>query len=362
MQSVSAVMVTTISAQCAVKIRRAVRGTTLLDQKLLPLVKCPRIHIMLRCTAPMWGCVGPYVCEVELNGVHTTMEFDMGAASSVISEQQFSLIRRGHRNLVLSKDGLPKLRMYSGACLHPTGRVMVEVKHDDQAHELPLLVVPGYGPCLLGHDWLELLHLNWSRVHYLDQEDLSRQFPELFKDELGTLRGVEVKLHVTKDATVRCFKARPVSDALREKVDAELNRLFEDGVIKPVEFCDYAAPIVPVLRANGRIRICGDYKLTVNKVVLADKHPIPNIEDLYAKLAGGKPHEQILLSEESQKLTTVTTSRGLFCYTRLCQGVSASPGIFQRLMEQLLQRIPMTAVYLDAVYTWDVLRRNHGPT
>ena len=304
------------------------------------------------------GCVKPYVCDVELNGVNTTMEVDTGAASTVISEKQFSLIRRGHRNLVLSKDGLPKLRMYSGACLHPTGRVMVEVKHDDQARELPLLVVPGNGPCLLGRDWLELLHLNWSRVHHLDQEDFARQFPELFKDEIGTLRGVEAKLHVTKDATVRCFKARPVPYALREKVDAELDRLLEDGVIKPVEFSDYAAPIVPVLRANGRIRICGDYKLTVNKVVLANKHPIPNIEDLYAKLAGGKlysridlrnAYEQILLSEESQKLTTVTTSRGLFCYTRLCQGVSASPGIFQRLMEQLLQGIPMTAVYLDDI-------------
>ena len=56
--SVSAVMVATNSAQFAVKIRRAVRGTTSLEQKLLPLVKRPRIHIMLRCTAPMrrvWG-------------------------------------------------------------------------------------------------------------------------------------------------------------------------------------------------------------------------------------------------------------------------------------------------------------------
>ena len=82
---------------------------------------------LYRTNAKGVGCVRPYVCEMELNGVHTTMEIDTGAASSVISEQQFSLIRRGHRNLVLSKDGLPKLRMYSGACLHPTGRVMVEV-------------------------------------------------------------------------------------------------------------------------------------------------------------------------------------------------------------------------------------------
>ena len=52
--------------------------------------------------------------------------------------------------------------------------------------------------------------MNWSRVHHLDQQYFALQFPELFRDELGTLRGVEAKLHVTKHATVRCFKARPV--------------------------------------------------------------------------------------------------------------------------------------------------------
>ena len=60
------------------------------------------------------------VCDV-LNGVHTTMEVDTGTASSMIGDQQFSLILRGNRNLTLSKDGLPKLRMYSGACLQSTG-------------------------------------------------------------------------------------------------------------------------------------------------------------------------------------------------------------------------------------------------
>ena len=49
---------------------------------------------------------------------------------------------------------------------------------------------------------------------------------------------------------MRCFKARPVQYTLWEKVDAELDRLLEDGVIKPVELSVYAAPIVPVLRAN----------------------------------------------------------------------------------------------------------------
>ena len=50
------------------------------------------------------------------------------------------------------------------------------------------------------------------------------------------------------------------------KVEKELRRLEEQGVIAPVEFSDWAAPIVPVVKKDGSIRICGDYRLTVNCV------------------------------------------------------------------------------------------------
>lgn len=82
------------------------------------------------------------------------------------------------------------------------------------------------------------------------------------------------------------------------------------------------------------------------------------MEDLFGKLAGGShyskldlshAYKQICLSEESQKLTTITTSKGLFAYTRLCYGVSSAPGIFQRIMEQLVQGVPKVAVYLDDI-------------
>ena len=36
-------------------------------------------------------------------------------------------------------------------------------------------------------------------------------------------------------------------------------------------------PIVPVMKQDGRVRVCGDYKLTVNKVSKLDAYPIPNL-------------------------------------------------------------------------------------
>ena len=68
---------------------------------------------------------------------------------------------------------------------------------------------------------------------------------------------------------------------------------------------------------------------------------------MYTKLDLSHAYQQVVLDEESRKLITINTSKGLFEYERLPYGVSSSPGIFQRIMEQLLQNIPMTVVYLD---------------
>ena len=65
-----------------------------------------------------------------------------------------------------------------------------------------------------------------------------------------------------------------------------------------VEVAEWAAPIVAVLKPDKtNIRICGDFKQTVNPVSSLDKYPIPKIEDLFSTLAGGKVFSKIDLSQ-----------------------------------------------------------------
>lgn len=89
-----------------------------------------------------------------------------------------------------------------------------------------------------------------------------------------------------------------------------------------------------------------------------DRYPIPRIEDLFAKLAGGKTftqldmsqaYQHLLLDDQSKNYVVVNTHRGLFRYNRLPFGVSSAPGIFQRTMENLLQGIPNVVVYIDDI-------------
>ena len=121
---------------------------------------------------------------------------------------------------------------------------------------------------------------------------------------------------------------------------------------------DWAAPIVPVVKRDGNIRVCGDYKLTVNAVSKTDPYPLPRIEDIFASLSGGKlftkldlahAYQQIPLTEDSKRYTTVNTHKGLFQYNRLPFGVASAPAIFQRTMDSLLQGLPQVCVYLDDI-------------
>ena len=48
--------------------------------------------------------------------------------------------------------------------------------------------------------------------------------------------------------------------ALKAKVEEELDHLTADGIIEPRQFADWAAPIVPALKGDQTVHICGDFK------------------------------------------------------------------------------------------------------
>lgn len=97
---------------------------------------------------------------------------------------------------------------------------------------------------------------------------------------------VTVKLHVNPEAAPRFFKPRSVPSALKGKAEEEQECLQKFGIIEPVQFSRWAAPIVLVLKEDKTARICWDYKLIVNQVCKLEEYPLPRIEDLFATLAG----------------------------------------------------------------------------
>ena len=169
---------------------------------------------------------------------------------------------------------------------------------------------------------------------------------------------MKAKIYVDADAKPRFFRARPVPYALRQGIEKELERLLKDGVIEQVQFSEWAAPVVPVLKKDNSVRLCGDYKVTINQVAKTDTYPLPRIDDLFASLAGGTcfskldlahAYHQIPLDEASKKYATINTHKGLYRYNRLPFGISSAPSIFQRTIENILQDTAGVAVYIDDI-------------
>uniref|UniRef100_A0A1X7SV96 Reverse transcriptase domain-containing protein n=1 Tax=Amphimedon queenslandica TaxID=400682 RepID=A0A1X7SV96_AMPQE len=144
-----------------------------------------------------------------------------------------------------------------------------------------------------------------------------------------------------------------------------LERLEREGIVRKHQFSKWAASIVPVLKDNGAVIVCGEYKVTANQAVIVDTHPIPRIEDIFAriedilaKMAGGTlymklelshAYLQLQLDDAAKEYLVINNQRGLYENTQLPFGVSSAPAMFQRTMESILQGLDQVAVYIDDI-------------
>ena len=246
------------------------------------------------------------------------------------------------------------------------------MQYEGQSETLPLIVVKGNGPTLLGRNWLGTIKINWYDIHYTPStglQNLLERYNVVFQDNLGCFQGRQAKIEVDPDAVPRYCKARTLPYSMRAKVEEEIDRLVAEGILEPVEYSDWAAPVVAVLKSDRKsVRLCGDFRLTVNPVAKLHRHPIPRVEDLFATLQGGKKftkldlsqaYQQLPLHPDSRKYVVIATHKGLHQYTRLPYGFSSAPGIFQKEMDNLLVGIPGVVVYLDDILVTGATETEH---
>ncbi|KAF2902442.1 hypothetical protein ILUMI_03744 [Ignelater luminosus] len=131
---------------------------------------------------------------------------------------------------------------------------------------------------------------------------------------------------VLRDHVIVAYDRGPVQDraqlppfAFADNIEKELNRLVASGIIEPIHYSEWGTPIVPVIKEDGTVRICGDFKVTLNPHIEVDQYPIPRIDELFVKLQGGSHfskldlsnvYQQILLDEKSKTLVTISTHKG----------------------------------------------------
>lgn len=306
--------------------------------------------------------VPPYEVEVLIANVPISMQVDTGSSFSLLNEHTWGTLRGR-----LGRDALQpvqlSLRTWNESPVKLIGQATLSVKYKEVIQNLNVIVAKGTGPNLLGRDWLAPLNItmNINFVTHEDQkqvESVIAKHTEVFKNGLGTYRGSPVAIHIKPGANPRFLKARPVPFALKERVEKEIDRLQREGVLRPVSFSEWATPVVPIVKKTGEIRLCGDYRSTVNEATESDTYPMPTANEVFATVAGGKffttldldrAYTQVTVDDNTAKLLTLNTCKGLYTVHRLAFGVKACPGIFQRLMTSLLAGIPGVAVLIDDI-------------
>ena len=181
------------------------------------------------------------------------------------------------------------------------------------------------------------------------------EYSDVFKG-LGKL---DAKYHIDIDDSVpavQCTKRRipmSVRSALKDKLDDLVDKNIITKVTTPTQ---WISNIVCVQR-NNKLRICLD-PVNLNKAIRRCHYPIATVEEISSNLAKAKVFSvvdakdgflQVELDRDSSELTTFWTPHGRFRWLRMPFGLSSSPEVFQRKLDECLEGLDNIQVIADDI-------------
>ena len=220
-------------------------------------------------------------------------------------------------------------------------------------------------PPIEGKEGRKDVHIgdNLSVKQRTELDDLLQQYESVLTDVPGKTHLVEHTVHLTTDHPIRS-KPYPTPHATRDAVKTELEAMLKLGVIEHSNSA-YASPIVLVRKPDGTNRFCIDYR-KLNTITVFDPEPIPNAEDLMARLGKGKifskldlskGYWQVPIAEADREKTAFVTSEGLYQFKVLPFGMINAPALFSRMMRKLLDGLDQVINYIDDILifteTWE---------
>ncbi|XP_043502770.1 uncharacterized protein K02A2.6-like [Polistes fuscatus] len=304
----------------------------------------------------------PITVVVTLNGLEITMEVDSGSPITVISKHTFDLLSRvGQPSKVHPFNRVVRNANYK--VMTVLGLINIPVLYQGRSFEsLPIVVIVDRVPSLLGRSWFMPLGIYVVIHQCLTTPESCKvildEFKEVFESGLGQYTGPPLDLNLDSAVKPFRFKPRRIPLGIRDKVDAALDSLISQGVIEPVADPAWGTPVVPILKKDGTVRLCGDYKITINKAIQPHPHPVPVIAHLLSGIGSASVFGRVDLAQADLQCTvtdrvalaqTIVTHRGAFKVKRLQFGISCAPGYFQDLIENLLYGIPDVIIYFDDI-------------
>ncbi|UYV72243.1 K02A2.6-like, partial [Cordylochernes scorpioides] len=299
----------------------------------------------------------PYLMELKVEGNFIKFEMDTGSGLTLISEKDF---KNSLQHLKLEKASII-VRTYDGTVVPILGKINVKVECQDITYKLRALVVKGEKRALMGREWINRLKLGCFEVKHMPVEitieEILKENQALFVETTEPIKGFTFSVNMC-DVNPIFHKARPVPFAIRPAVTEALDKMVAKGYLCEVASSKWATPVVVVPKKNKEIRICCDFKVTLNKYLDTAAYPLPTQQDLFSTLAKGKyfskldlrnAYLQLEVDPGTRPLLTINTHKGLFRFKRMPFGLANAPSYFQSVMDRVLSGIGGVICYIDDV-------------
>ena len=318
--------------------------------------------------------------NVSLKLNQTQVEFEVGTGSR-FTVMSFSDFVKHFPSCKLRDFEFP-LSVVSGERLDVKGKFLISLKTQEKMQLLELIVInskKNFIP-LLGREWLNILFPKWRSAFKINAvsdsneqmivnffrnkivTEIKNDFRELFDNDLSKpIRDIEVDIKMNFEVKGFVHKPYTVPHSLREKVEMEIDKTEKSGIIRKVEYAEWASPMVTARKPNGEIRCCLDGSKTINPHIETNHYPIPLIDDLLVNKNNAKwftvldlkgAYTQLRVNEKSQQILGLNTIKGLYVYERLPFGIKPAASIFQSAMDKILENLENVQAYIDDVLIW----------
>ena len=283
------------------------------------------------------------------------MESDTGADVNLISYQEY-LKLNGPPSI---KHSSVKLSAYNNSKIPIKGECVLPIVVHNKLIDVKFIVAE-FGNIIGG----KLCHEEGivSRVCSVSMSEYSDLFTGL-----GKFKQTHT-LHLRDDAVPVVHAPRRVPEALLGRLETELKRMEELGVIvKVTEPTDWVSSLVLIEKHDKSLRVCLDPK-DLNKAIKRTHYPLPTVDDLLNKLSGAKffskldassGYWQIPVDEESSQLLTFNSPFGRYRFTRVPFGIHSASELFQRTIEDMIRGIEGAANLQDDIIVWAETQEEH---
>ena len=193
-------------------------------------------------------------------------------------------------------------------------------------------------------------------------------FPDDLPNQLPPVRHIEHSIDLVPGSTPPSKQPYKMSPKELDELKKMIDDLLSHGFIKPAA-SPFGAPVLFVKKKDGTMRMCVDYR-ALNKITIANKYPLPRVDELFDRLQGAKyfskidlrsGYHQVRIADKDIDKTTFNTRYGSYSFKVLSFGLCNAPATFMNLMNSIMHEYldKFVIVFLDDILIYSKTLQEH---